>query len=42
MYMWNKIQDCNGKSCIQQEETPLHQQIGLKFKKEQTSKGEPR
>jgi hypothetical protein len=28
---WNEIQDCNTKSCIQQEEESLHQQIGLKI-----------
>ena len=34
MYMWNYIQDCHGKSCIQQEEDSFYQQIGLKFEEE--------
>jgi hypothetical protein len=33
----NEIQNCHGKSNIQQEEDSFHQQIGLKFK-EETSK----
>ena len=37
MYVWNKIQGCHGKSCVQQEEDSLYQQIGLKFE-EETSK----
>jgi hypothetical protein len=31
------MEDCHGKSCIQQEEDYFYQQIGLKFEKE-TSK----
>ena len=31
MYTWNEIQDCPGKSNIQQEEDPIHQQIGVKI-----------
>ena len=30
---WNQIQDCHGKSCIQQEDS-FYQQIGLKFEEE--------
>ena len=37
MYAWNSIQDCHGKSSIQQEEDSFHQKIGLQFK-EGTSK----
>jgi hypothetical protein len=33
----NYIQNCHGKSSIQQEEDSFHQQTGLKFK-EETSK----
>jgi len=28
------MQDCHGKSCIQQEENSVYQQIGLKFEEE--------
>jgi len=34
MYTGNEVQDCHGKSSIQQEEETFHFQIGLKFKEE--------
>ena len=35
MYTLNYIQDCHGKTCIQQEEEDsFYQQIGLKFEEE--------
>ena len=38
IYSQNEIQDCHGKSSIQQEEDSFHYQFGLKFK-EETTKG---
>ena len=34
MYIWNYIQNWHGKSSIQQEESPLHQETGLDFRQE--------
>jgi hypothetical protein len=36
MYTRNYIQDCQRKSCLQQEEGYFHQQIWMKFKHETT------
>jgi hypothetical protein len=37
MYTGNEVQDCHGKSSIQQEEETFHFQIGPKFKEETRS-----